>query len=202
MKKVIFFFITGCLFLFACQQTSDSDFLEEVKLFQQEMNTQYGDSLHSPLLPEDLAHFDGLDFYRPDKKFHVEARFVRTPDESPFEMKTTTDRLPVYVKYGEVFFEIDGEKFKLNIYQNVELTKKEAYKDYLFLPYTDLTSGYESYGGGRYIDLRIPEDETIIIDFNKSYNPYCAYNHKYSCPVPPRENFLDIEIRAGVKAFH
>ena len=73
--------------------------------------------------------------------------------------------------------------------------------DYLFLPFTDLTSGVDTYGGGRYIDQKIPEGNSIIIDFNQSYNPYCAYNPRYSCPIPPPENDLLIEIMAGVKDF-
>ena len=72
----------------------------------------------------------------------------------------------------------------------------------MFLPFTDAGNGDESYGGGRYIELRIPEKDTIIIDFNKAYNPYCAYNHKYSCPIPPIENNIPIEIKAGVKKYH
>jgi uncharacterized protein len=90
----------------------------------------------------------------------------------------------------------------LNIYRNIDLSKKKEYKNYLFLPFLDLTSGNESYGGGRYIDMRIPKGNIITIDFNKAYNPYCAYNHKYSCPVVPDENNLNIEIKAGVKKFH
>ena len=74
-------------------------------------------------------------------------------------------------------------------------------KDYLFLPFMDLTNGVSSYGGGRFLDLKIPEGESIIIDFKKAYNPYCAYNHRYSCPVPPDANHLNIEIPAGVKAY-
>ena len=77
--------------------------------------------------------------------------------------------------------------------------QSEKYKNYLFLPYTDLTNGFESYGGGRYIDLTIPDCNEIIIDFNKSYAPSCAYNHSYSCPVPPKENHLNVRIEAGVK---
>jgi uncharacterized protein (DUF1684 family) len=88
----------------------------------------------------------------------------------------------------------------LNVYQSHTLREKEGYKDYLFLPFTDLTNGNETYGSGRYIDLRIPERETIIIDFNKAYNPYCAYNYGYACPIPPKENKLKVEIRAGVMA--
>jgi hypothetical protein len=117
-------------------------------------------------------------------------------------MKTSTARLPEYVKYGEFHFTIDNIDYKLNVYQNIDLTKKEGYEDYLFLPFSDLTCGKESYIGGRYIDMRVPKSETIIIDFNTAYNPYCAYNHKYSCPIVPLENDLNIEIRAGVKKFH
>ena len=80
--------------------------------------------------------------------------------------------------------------------------KREGLEDYLFLPFIDDTNGEESYGGGRYIDLRIPEGDTIVIDFNKSYNPYCAYNDKYSCPIVPRINYLALEVRAGVMAFN
>ena len=89
----------------------------------------------------------------------------------------------------------------MNLYQSLDLKKIEEYKDALFLPFTDLTSGVDSYGGGKYIDLKIPQGTTITIDFNRAYNPYCAYNHKYSCPIPPQENDLAIEIRAGVKKF-
>ena len=78
---------------------------------------------------------------------------------------------------------------------------EDDYEDYLFLPFLDETNGLESYGGGRYINVRIPEGDTMIIDFNKSYNPFCAYNDKYSCPIVPRENYLKTRIEAGVKGF-
>ena len=100
-----------------------------------------------------------------------------------------------------MIFDLKGKPFKLNIYQNQDLIKKEGFEDYLFLPFLDNTNGEESYGGGRYIDMRIPDGDTIIVDFNSAYNPYCAYNEKYSCPIVPRENYLDTEVRAGVKAF-
>ena len=176
--------------------------LAGVEKFQKELNAEYADSKTSPLLPEDLKEFKSLDFYPANEKFFVVAKFVRTANEQPFEMKTSTDRKPVYVKYGEAHFSIDGQFFKLNIYRNIELSKKEQYKDYLFLPFSDLTCGDESYIGGKYIDLKIPQGDTIVIDFNRSYNPYCAYSHKFSCPKVPLENDLKIAIRAGVKKFH
>ena len=173
-----------------------------VEKFQKELNTEFADAKTSPLTAEDLATFKSLDFYPINEKFFVTAKFIRTEDEKPFEMKTSTDRKPMYVKYGEAHFEIDGKPFQLNIYQNIELSKKEEYKDYLFLPFSDLTSGKESYIGGKYIDLKTPTTDTIGIDFNTSYNPSCAYNHKYSCPKVPLENDLNIEIKAGIKKFH
>ncbi|MCK5678470.1 MAG: DUF1684 domain-containing protein, partial [Flavobacteriaceae bacterium] len=89
----------------------------------------------------------------------------------------------------------------LEIYQNQKLILTTDYEDYLFLPFTDKTNGESTYGGGRYLDLKIPDGDTTVIDFNKAYNPYCAYNHKYSCPIPPKANQLDVEINAGVKAY-
>ena len=176
--------------------------ISNVEKFQKELNSEFADAKTSPLTAEDLAIFKSLDFYPINEKFFVTAKFIRTEDEKPFEMKTSTDRKPMYVKYGEAHFEIDGKPFQLNIYQNIELSKKEEYKDYLFLPFSDLTSGKESYIGGKYIDLKTPTTDTIGIDFNTSYNPSCAYNHKYSCPKVPLENDLNIEIKAGIKKFH
>jgi uncharacterized protein (DUF1684 family) len=181
------------------QEKFDSSTVEK---FQKELNMEFADAKKSPLDPEDLASFKTLDFYPINEKLFVNAKFVRTEKEKPFKMKTSTDRKPMYVKYGEISFSIDGESFRLNVYRNIELSKKEEFKDYLFLPFSDLTSGKESYIGGRYIDLKVPKGNTIAIDFNTSYNPYCAYNHRYSCPKVPLENDLNIAIYAGVKKFH
>ena len=173
-----------------------------VAKFQKVINSEYADAKTSPLSAEDLAVFKTLDFYPINEKFFVTAKFVRTENEKPFEMKTTGERKPMYVKYGEAYFILEGKDFKLNIYKNIELSKKEEYKDYLFLPFSDLTCGNESYIGGKYIDIKVPQGESMVIDFNTSYNPYCAYSHKYSCPKVPLENDLNIEIKAGVKKFH
>tara|TARA_B100000809_G_scaffold256434_1_gene296403 strand:- start:926 stop:1525 length:600 start_codon:yes stop_codon:yes gene_type:complete len=170
--------------------------------FQREINSEYKDASKSPLKAKDLKTFKGLAFFKFDSTFVVKASFKRTPDEDVFKMKTTTTRLPEYVKYGVASFQINGKFYQLNIYQNQGLIKKKEYKDYLFLPFLDNTNGEESYGGGRYVDMSIPEGDTIDIDFNKAYNPYCAYNERYSCPIVPRENYLDLEVTAGVKKFH
>ncbi|PWH84533.1 hypothetical protein DIS18_00455 [Algibacter marinivivus] len=169
--------------------------------FQKEINANYKDASKSPLKEKDRKNFEGLDFFKFDSTYVVTANFKRTPNEKSFKMKTTTSRRPIYVKYGELTFNLKGEPFKLNIYQNQGLIEKEGYEDYLFLPFLDETNGLESYGGGRYVDTRIPEGDTMVIDFNKAYNPYCAYNDRYSCPIVPRKNYLKTRIEAGVKAF-
>lgn len=194
MKKILFLWLLLNVFWLTAQETA--------KEFQDTLNKEYGNREESPLTNEDFKVFKGLYFFPINGKFIVDAQFKRTPDEKVFKMKTTGTRLPEYVKYGELAFAIDGKSFQLNLYQNIDLTKKEGYEDYLFLPFSDLTCGKESYLGGRYIDMRIPNGETVTIDFNKAYNPYCAYNHKYSCPIVPLENDMDIEVLAGVKKFH
>ena len=168
--------------------------------FQTELNEQYADSAHSPLLPEDLAAFEELEFFNIDPRFNVVANFKRVVSE-PFEMPTTTDRRPIYEKYGEAYFTLEGKEFMLTLFQSHKSREDSVWKDYLFLPYNDLTNGDETYGGGRFIDVLMPEKGKVSIDFNKSYNPYCAYNHKYSCPIPPEENFLEVRVTAGVKAW-
>ena len=170
--------------------------------FQKNLNAEFADAAKSPLTEKDRLEFKALAFFPIDSDFIVEATFIKSKNEKSFEMKTTTDRMPLYVKYGEISFVIKGETFKLNVYKNIELSRKKGFKNHLFLPFSDLTSGGETYGGGRYIDLQIPKGKTISIDFNKAYNPYCAYNYKYSCPLVPLENDLLTNINAGVKKFH
>ena len=169
--------------------------------FQKEMNEFFKDASISPLKEKDLKNFKGLDFFVFDSSYVVNAALTRTPEEKSFKMKTTTDRLPEYVKYGIVTFDLFNKSYSLNIYRNLDIVNKEGYEDYLFLPFLDDTNGDESYGGGRYIDLDVTEEDNLVIDFNSAYNPYCTYNEKYSCPIVPRENYLPIKIKAGVKAF-
>ncbi|MCK7591421.1 DUF1684 domain-containing protein [Subsaxibacter sp. CAU 1640] len=197
--KTVLSFVFSLIFLFSCAQKKQKPMGETE--FQREINAEYKDASKSPLKEKDLKNFKGLEFFKFDSAYVVAAKFTRTLDEQPFKMKTTTDRLPEYVKYGELSFELKGKVYKLNVYQNQDLIKKEGYEDYLFLPFLDDTNGDESYGGGRYIDMRIPDGDSVTIDFNSAYNPYCAYNEKYSCPIVPRENYLQTEVRAGVKNY-
>ena len=173
--------------------------VKEIQEYQAELNAEFANPSTTILEKNVFESFKKLEFYPIDLAYYVQAKFVRTPNEKPFLMPTTTDRLPEYVKYGELHFQIDSLDLVLDVFQNTK--PKEEYKNNLFLPFTDWTSGDGSYGGGRYIDLLIPDSDTLFIDFNKAYNPYCAYNKNYSCPIPPKQNDLPIRIEAGVKDF-
>jgi len=196
------FIVFAVLFVFNFCFSQSKFAKSDVGKFQKTINSEYADPKTSPLMEADLKTFKTLDFYPVNSKYFVNAKFVKAENEKVFEMKTTGTRTPKYIKYGTLYFTLDGVKLKLNVYRNIDLSKTEEYKDHLFLPFSDLTSGKESYIGGRYIDLKIPKGKTIAVDFNQAYNPYCAYNHKYSCPLVPLENDLKVEIKAGVKTFH
>ena len=166
--------------------------------FQREINDFFKDASVSPLKKRDLKNFRGLDFFTYDSTYLVTAKLTKTPKEKPFMMLTTTDMMVEYIKYGTVSFELLNNQYSLDIYKNLEDPNE---RDNLFLPFLDDTNGNESYGGGRYINLDIPQVDNLIIDFNSAFNPYCVYDEKYSCPIVPRENYIPLEIKAGVKNF-
>ena len=169
--------------------------------FQEKINSEFKDPEESPLPKEEREKFVALEFFPFDPEFRVTAEFLRTPNEVPFAMPTTSEKKKMYVKYGELYFLLKGREYKLNVYQSLVLSKMEEYRDYLFLPFTDLTNGESSYAGGRYLDLKIPTEKFVQLDFNKAYNPYCAYSGGYSCPIPPRENHLEVPVTAGVMKY-
>ncbi len=197
MKNLFILFLL--VFSFSCAQEKKA--IAGETEFQKEINAEYKDATTSPLKDKDRKKFEGLNFFKFDSTFVVKATLKRTPDSKWFNMKTTTSRVSPERVFGILTFELNGTTYKLNVYQGKDVMKREGLEDYLFLPFLDNTNGEESYGGGRYIDLRIPEGDSIIIDFNTAYNPYCAYNDKYSCPIVPRANYLETEVKAGVKAF-
>lgn len=170
--------------------------------FQKEMNAKFKDASTSPLTVKGLKKFKGLDFFPVNNKFKVVAKLTKTPEAKIFSFPTTTSRIAKYKKYGVISFKIDGKEFELDIYKNPNPTPD--YGDYLFLPFLDKTNGKTSYRGGRFVEITTKDEQgdgTIMVDFNKAYNPYCAYSDRYSCPITPRDNSLDIEINAGVMAY-
>jgi len=177
------------------------DAIQDILEFREAQNEEFKNPETSPLPDKYRKNFERLDFFPPDTTYIVRAKFVRTPEAVPFLMPTTTDRKSEETVYGIAHFELNGKQHQLEVYQNQELMQEEEYRDYLFLPFTDQTNGEETYMGGRYLDLSIPDGNTILLDFNKAYNPYCVYNKKYSCPLVPPVNALNTKIFAGVKDF-
>jgi len=201
MKKIITLFLL--LLISSCNSQDKRPLIGDTE-YQQKLNASYKDASKSPLKSKDLKNFKGLNFFMVDSTFIVTAKLTKTTNATTFEMATTTDRKPLYKEYGILNFTLKGKDFELTIYQSQDEVSDEKYKDYLFLPFTDDTSGEDSYGGGRYMDVMTTDEDpdgTIKLNFNNTYNPYCAYNEKYSCPLSPRKNHLDIEIKAGIKVF-
>lgn len=176
-------------------------YIDKIQADRYQTDREFADSTKSPLSKADIQFFRGLRYFDIDTNWRIKARFVVDTSQAPFFMPTTTERLPRYRKYADIHFVKDGKPLRLTAYQNLDyLQKKPAYKG-LFVPYKDLTNSEESYGGGRYIDIEIPESDEVIIDFNMAYNPYCAYHERWSCPLPPAENYLEIAVTAGVKKY-
>ena len=153
----------------------------------------------SPLNPEQRRKFRGLSYYEYNQDLAFEVEAERFAEDTPsILMQTSTGDSREYKKWGKVRFTLDGEEAVLTIYE-------DEYGDF-FLPFKDSTNGEETYGAGRYLDSHRPGiihsyGNHIILDLNYSFNPYCAYNPNYSCPLPPRENWLAVPIRAGEKNF-
>ena len=186
------------------QSTSDSykAYVESVQAERAAKDAEFNNPGETPLSDDNKLHFKGLNYFRISDFYRVVAHLEIYEHPDTIRMKTTTERLPLYLVYGKASFNLKNRNFTLTIFRNVGLMSKEGYEDYLFVPFRDETSGKESYTGGRYVDARISGDSTIVIDFNKAYNPYCVYNSKrYSCPVPPAENYLPVKIKAGEKDF-
>ena len=195
----IFLFIV-IIFSFSCREEKR---YQDVNLteYQRQVNNYFKDASVSPLKPKDLKNFQGLDFFEFDSIYVVKAKIEETKESLPFKMKTTTD-IPADVrKYADLFFQITDKEFELSVYENLEYEGVEGYENYLFLPFLDETNENETYGGGRYLDLFLNGTDSIIIDFNKAYNPKCVYDENFSCPIVPRKNFLNSRIEAGVKNF-
>lgn len=182
--------------------SNQTDGVAAILKYQQKVNADFKNPETSPLPDRLRKDFESLEFFAPDTTYIVNAKLVRTPNALPFMMPTTTSRESEEVVYAVAHFTLNGAPRQLEIYLNSELQKEEGFEDYLFLPFTDLTNGEETYGGGRYLDLKTTDADEITLDFNKAYSPYCEYNKKYSCPIVPEVNFLNTRVLAGVKVYN
>ena len=194
-------------FVISCQQdeqmksTSDQQGSEGLRAADYERARQDKDDFFrnapdSPLPEEVRAQFKGLSYFAPSAEFVVKARLIRSADAPTFKMPTTQNDLRDAFQYGVFEFTVRGQALRLPAYRFTQ-----AQHPYLFVPFTDSTTGNETYATGRYLDIEMQESDQYVIDFNDAYNPYCAYNDKYSCPLVPKENHLPIAIEAGEKTW-
>jgi len=187
-----FFVLTFSLGLSAACFSQSSSYSDSLKVFRD-------DYIKNHEIVKDKSH---LKFFNIDNSYRVVCRFEKTENAKWFAMSTSSGAKDIHRKYGTLHFTIHDTALTLTVYQSQSLLNTQQYKDYLFVPFTDATNGEETYAGGRYIDMVMGDikDNQCIVDFNKAYNPYCAYTDGYSCPIPPMENHLLISIRAGEKA--
>ena len=176
----------------------------------QNTTTAYSDSInayqknyintHEVVKGEDRKY---VHFFAPDETYKVLANFEKIDDKQSFSMPTSTKKMQQYFKYGRITFKINYQICQLVVYQSKDLMLTKEYANYLFVPFTDASNGVQTYEGGKYIDLTTGDiiNNKVTIDFNKAYNPYCCYITGYSCPIPPKENALELSILAGEKKY-
>jgi uncharacterized protein (DUF1684 family) len=176
------------------------DYKAKIAAYRQQYMDDFLTDKNSPLKKDDLLN---LRFYEADSAYRVLANVEVLSNQPGFIMPVFSGTGQQYERYATLSFTLKGKPMQLSLYKSVSLSKLPQYSDYLFLPFTDETNGTSTYAGGRYIDLRTGDlkGNTLVIDFNKAYNPYCAFSSGYSCPKPPDENRLQVAIEAGEKAF-
>ena len=201
MRYPILAVLLACAHFSDAQHADKVSYQKEISAFRQHYKNEFVSEPRSPITAADTAF---LDFYPPDPAWRIPAKVSLTPDSPVFDMMTYSGVTRKYRQYATVQFRIGTQALQLSLYQNLTLMEKDSsYRDYLFLPFKDGTNGEETYGGGRYLDFRKKDISggVLMLDFNKNYNPYCAFSDGYSCPIPPKENHLDIEVKAGEKNF-
>lgn len=195
--------LPATLFLFACLAAcTGNDAAYTQRILQIRANKTYAflDPATTPLPASKLATFKGLPYFEPDRHYLVKAHFTPTTNAKTFGMAHTLNRNYSYSEAGRLEFELDGKELNLTAFLREGIQGDTVE---LFIPFTDATNGTDTYGGGRYLDIKAGRTQPEIeVDFNLAYNPYCAYNLDFSCPIPPKENDLEVAIRAGEKYKH
>ena len=170
-------------------------YADELLAERAEKDRMFRQDTASPLLPADQASFAGLAYFPPDESYRVPASLRVSPEDARriIQMPTSTGLMRDMVRIGSLQFSLKGQALTLGAF--AEATDQRL--DRLFVPFTDLTTGPETYAGGRYLDLDRTATGLYVIDFNRAYHPYCFYNPQYDCPYPPPENRLPVPVRAG-----
>jgi uncharacterized protein (DUF1684 family) len=170
--------------------------VSEVDEFRAEKDAFFRDDPRSPLTPDQRTNFRGLSYYPEDGRLRIDGVLDTEVDRTEeIAMATSTGGTQAYHRAGKIRFEVEGQTADITLYGSSDMPE-------LFVPFRDATSGTETYGAGRYLEVEPPEPGgRVLVDFNLAYNPYCCYNESWSCPIPPRENWLAVPVRAGERDF-
>ncbi len=175
---------------------SDEQYITQVEKDRKEKNAMFKNGSESPLEEQHKAQFQALSYFDVDTKLRVLADFKPIQPREYLFIEITDGSQRKYEKSGYAQFEIEGEMQRLLVLKSTDTEEK-----HLFIPFYDETSALSTYGGGRYVEPQLLSNGKIEIDFNMAYNPYCAYNHTFRCPIPPKENKITVKINAGEKKF-
>lgn len=167
--------------------------MSDLTAYRMEKDQFFGRHPQSPLTPDQRQNFTGLKYFPENDELRLEVEVELFKDQEPMQMQTSTGGVQTYVRHGRFKFQVEGEDAELTIYQN-----EHGY----FLPFVDSLAGRETYPAGRYLEPEALPGNRFFVDFNLAYNPFCAYNEMWSCPITPAENRLKVPIRAGEKLFH
>jgi hypothetical protein len=165
----------------------------ELEVFRTAKNAFFKTDPQSPLTPDQRKTFTGLKYFPENPALRLEVDVDVFPEKDKIQMQTSTGDIQTYTRYGKVHFDVDGQPAELTVYSD---------RNGFFLPFVDTLANQETYRAGRYLEPEVLPNGKLEIDFNLAYNPYCAYNDLYSCPLTPFENRLKAAIRAGEKLFH
>lgn len=193
LRCALFSLIFLCL---SCsnQHEKTTAYADEIREHRKEITKRFLVDASSPLEEKDKKYFVGLNYFEANPEYRLWASFNKFPNKNAFQLNTTGQaRLAEYTLVGELVFQLQDSSRSLGVFAVSE--------NELFVPFGDLTNGKETYEAGRYLDLQSTDSSHVLVDFNKAYNPYCAYNEKYSCVIPPPENRLNVRIEAGEKKF-
>ncbi len=187
--------LLGCL-----QGAVGQTYRDTIATFRKKYIAELLEDKRAPIKPHQTPK---ISFFPADRSYCVWADVKETPGSIPFMIPTHSGRQKPFREYATLTFTLQGQQYNLHVYQGIDIIKDTLYKDHLFLPFKDRTNYESTYGGGRYIDLSLKDitGGRLLLDFNKCYNPYCAYADGFNCPIPPDENILPIEIPAGEKTF-
>jgi uncharacterized protein len=198
VKLIILAGIVLVLFYFVKETfLSNDNYLIPLKKERDEKDLTFRSRTNSPFEEADRNTFKNLVYYEPDMAYRVKADVEWLTRQDTLEMPMTNGSKEAYLRTALATFELEGQEHTLTLYKKVNDDKNQW-----FVPFTDKTNGFDTYGGGRYLDVPFEKGaKAITLDFNRAYSPFCAYNPEYVCPVPPSDNRLNVAVPAGEKNY-